>query len=259
MVEQSCVFISDVHLGAFSVEKEAEVEHDLLSLIEYCTEQRLKIYILGDLFDYWMEYPQKNYIPTVGASVLEAFKKHNKTIGAVTFIMGNHDNWNFGYFEKLGFDVESNFRIIHLNENKILLMHGDGRFINADKLIRPLFHRILRSSSFIRFYQAVFPPSIGINLMKKFSGMSKLSVRTNTASLNAHAKEILAKKDIDVILMGHDHVPRMETFSHRTYINLGTFYYHKTLALYTNNEFDLVRWSGSTKEFVPFTEFKTAT
>ena len=57
MSEQPSIFISDVHLGAFDKAKEAEVENDLITLINYCCAHKIKIYILGDLFDYWMEYP----------------------------------------------------------------------------------------------------------------------------------------------------------------------------------------------------------
>ena len=70
MTGQTCVFISDVHLGAFSSEKETEVENSLLSLIEHCSKHQFKIYILGDLLDYWMEYPRKYYVPEVASSVL---------------------------------------------------------------------------------------------------------------------------------------------------------------------------------------------
>ncbi|MEO9885385.1 MAG: UDP-2,3-diacylglucosamine diphosphatase [Balneola sp.] len=254
MQEQRSIFISDVHLGAFDKVKEAEVEHDLISLINYCCAQKIKIYILGDLFDYWMEYPKINYIPTVGAKVLDAFKEHNERCQPTTFITGNHDNWTYGYFEKMGFDVECNYRIIKQNEYNTLLMHGDGRFGKSDDLLRPFFHGLLRSKYFVKLFQAVLPPPVGISIMKRFSGFSKMNERRTPDPLSKHAKRILKEKDIDFILMGHDHIPRVETFIDGTYINLGTFFHHKTVVLYNNEEYQLVRWSASDKEFVPFTE-----
>lgn len=59
MAEQTSLFISDVHLGAFDKATEKEIEDELIALINHCCEQKIKIYILGDLFDYWMEYPKK--------------------------------------------------------------------------------------------------------------------------------------------------------------------------------------------------------
>ena len=254
MAEQSCVFISDVHLGAFDSVTEARVEKELIALINYCCEQKIKIYILGDLFDYWMEYPKKNYVPEVGANVLKAFRKHNSECQPTTFITGNHDNWTYGYFEELGFDVEPNYRIIQQNGFNTLLMHGDGSFGKSDDLLRPFFHGLLRSRYFVKLFQAVLPPAIGIPVMKKFSGFSKMNERRTPAPLDKHAKRILRDKEIDYILMGHDHIPRVETFKAGTYINLGTFFHHKTVVLYNKGSYQLVRWSASDKEFVSFTE-----
>ena len=201
-----------------------------------------------------MEYPKKKYVPDVGANVLKAFQKHNTECEPTTFITGNHDNWTYGYFEEMGFDVERNYRIIKQNGFSTLLMHGDGRFGKSDDLLRPFFHGLLRSKYFIKLFQAVLPPSAGIRVMKNFSGFSKMNERRTPSPLNKHAKRILRDKEIDYILMGHDHIPRVETFKTGTYINLGTFFHHKTVVLYTNNEYKLVIWSASDKEFVPFTE-----
>ncbi len=250
----SAVFLSDVHLGAFTREKEAEVEHDLLTLINFCCAHSIKVYILGDLFDYWMEYPSKDFVPGVGKKVLKAFEKHNRECQPTTFITGNHDNWTYGHFEELGFDVEPNYRIISQNGYKTLLMHGDGRFGTSDDLLRPLFHGVLRNRKFVKSFQTILPPKLGLNVMRKFSGFSKLNDRRTPEPLNKHAKRILKEKDIDVVMMGHDHIPRVETFSHGTYINLGTFFHHKTLVIYNNEEYQLVRWNSSEQEFVPFNE-----
>lgn len=254
MAEQKCVFISDVHLGAFDSITEARVEEELISLINHCCEHKIKIYILGDLFDYWMEYPKKKYVPNVGANVIKAFQKHNLECEPTTFITGNHDNWTYGYFEEMGFDVESNYRIIKQNGLNALLMHGDGRFGKSDDLLRPFFHGLLRNKYFVKLFQTTLPPSIGISVMRRFSGFSKMNERNTPTPLNNHAKRILKEKDIDYILMGHDHIPRVETFKAGTYINLGTFFHHRTVVLYNNNEYKLVRWSASDKEFVSFTE-----
>jgi UDP-2,3-diacylglucosamine pyrophosphatase LpxH len=254
MIEQTCVFISDVHLGAFDKENEKRIEKELISLINYCCEKKIKIYLLGDLFDYWMEYPKRNYVPEVGANVLAAFKKHNSECEPTTYITGNHDNWTYGYFESLGFDVECNYRIIQQNGFNTLLMHGDGRFGKSDDLLRPFFHGVLRSKKFVKLFQTILPPSVGIRVMKHFSGFSKMNERRTPKPLNKHAKRILRDNDIDYILMGHDHIPRVETFEAGTYINLGTFFHHKTVVLYNNSEYKLVRWGASNKEFVPFTE-----
>lgn len=58
------LFLSDAHLGGFSKEKNRKIEEDLIELVDYCLEQQIQIAVLGDLFDYWMEYPGS--IPALG-------------------------------------------------------------------------------------------------------------------------------------------------------------------------------------------------
>ncbi|HBQ60690.1 MAG TPA: UDP-2,3-diacylglucosamine diphosphatase, partial [Balneolaceae bacterium] len=57
------IFLSDVHLGAFSAKTNKQIEEDLLALIEYCKQRHIELHILGDLFDYWMEFPEKGFVP----------------------------------------------------------------------------------------------------------------------------------------------------------------------------------------------------
>ena len=246
------LFISDVHIGAFPEEKEAEVAKRLVSLIDYATENEAKLYILGDLFDYWMEYPEVGFIPEIGTEVLDRFEKYNKEVAPVLYITGNHDNWTFGHFKERGFDLEPAFRNLKIEDQNVLLMHGDGYPVSESEIIRPAFHRLLRNKVFIDLYQKLLPPKIGLNLMKKFSEFTRRRDHLDPKPLNRFAETTLKDKDLDIILSGHDHIPRTETFADGMYINLGTFYKHKTLVRYINNAFSLVTWHEDTKEFVPY-------
>lgn len=246
------LFISDVHLGAFDEEKEKEVEQRLTSLIDYAITQKAYLYILGDLFDYWMEYPKYNFVPIVGARVLDKFEEYNTTVRPAIFVTGNHDNWTFGHFSERGFDVEPKFRILTIGNANVLIMHGDGKFGKRHDLLRPLFHKILRNKLFTSIYQLLIPPSIGIALMKLFSNLTRKRNHSNPKPLSNHAEIILNSNPIDFFFCGHDHIPRKETFNNGTYINLGTFFNHGTLVRYKNNKFELVNWYSDKKEFGPF-------
>lgn len=246
------IFISDVHLGAFKEEKNEKIEHDLLGLIQFCTETKSHLYILGDLFDYWMEYPNQDHTPSLGLEVLDALENYNARVKPALYITGNHDNWTFGHFVERGFDVENEYRIITINQKNYLLMHGDGSFGKREDLIRPGFHRVLRNKIFIKTFQTVLPAKVGLKTMKTFSAVSKLKNVKNPVPLNNHAETILKNQDVDFVLMGHDHVARKETFTNGTYINLGPFFEHRTVALHNNDHIDLVKWQANTKEFVPF-------
>ncbi|MCH2448657.1 MAG: metallophosphoesterase [Gracilimonas sp.] len=246
------LFISDVHLGAFSSNTNQQIERDLITLIEHCKKERIEINILGDLFDYWMEYPEKGFIPDLGRKVLDAFEEYNRTVTPALFITGNHDNWTFGHFNDRGFDLESNFRLKEIAGKRFLLMHGDGVAAAKIDFPRAAFHKLLRNDTFVRTYQKILSPELGLAAMKAFSSLTRRRDSHNPEPLNRQAKKIFNKHNLDYIISGHDHVPRMETFSRGSYINLGTFFNHRTMALYNNTGLSLVTWKASSKNFIPF-------
>lgn len=247
------IFISDVHLGAFPKVKNDEIEQDLIKLIEYCQNLEIKINILGDLFDYWMEFPEKNFVPALGSKVLEAFERYNTKITPALYITGNHDNWTFGHFEERGFDVEENFRLLNLDSARLLLMHGDGISSNEIDFPRATFHRLLRNSTFVDVYQKVFTPKSGLAAMKTFSNLTRMRDHQDPEPLNEQAKKIFNKHNLDYIISGHDHIPRVETFSRGSYINLGAFFSTRTMAIYNNSELELVKWEAKSNSIIPFT------
>lgn len=252
MPENEHLFISDVHLGAFSKDKQQEIESRLIRLIDYAIRERSKLYILGDLFDFWMEYPDRNYIPEFAGTVLDKFQEYNEKVIPALYVTGNHDNWTFGHFKERGFTVEPDYREFRIGVHKILVMHGDGQFGPRDDFMRPTFHRILRNRFFTYGFQRLLPPRQGIQIMKWFSETTRKRDHRNPTPLNRHAERILDTHDIDLVLCGHDHVPRVETFSGGTYINLGTFFHHSTMVRYINNEFTLVTWHADNQEFLPY-------
>ncbi|MDR9419195.1 UDP-2,3-diacylglucosamine diphosphatase [Gracilimonas sp.] len=253
---QRYIFLSDVHIGAFSQKTNAKIEQDLISLINYCIDENIHINILGDLFDYWMEYPEKGFIPKLGKQILDAFEAYNKTIAPALFITGNHDNWTFGHFKERGFDIEPNFRLKEIRDKRLLLMHGDGVAANKIDFPRAAFHQLLRNDKFVNTYQKILPPEQGLKMMKLFSSVTRRKNNHNPEPLNRQAKKIFNRHNLDYIITGHDHVPRVETFTSGTYINLGTFFKHRTMALYNKGTVELVRWSADAKKFIPYSKAK---
>ncbi len=253
-MKEEHLFISDVHIGAFDSKTEQKIESDLLALITYATETRAKLYVLGDLFDYWMEFPQSNFIPKIGANILAAFEIYNSTVSPAIYITGNHDNWTLNHFKERGFEIESDFRIVDVFNQKIFLMHGDGIFEKTMTLKRPLLHRILRNEWFLKLYRGILPKSLAIKLMQVFSNSTKKIGGRNPYPLNKNAEEILHGQIASTVITGHDHIPRVETFNSGLYINLGTFFYHRTLVRGVHGVLSLVQWDAQKKQFNEYQE-----
>lgn len=252
LTEQKILFLSDAHLGGFSKTQNQQIESSLLQLIDYCEHHSYRIFILGDLFDYWMEYP--SHVPALGQTLLRRFSEYNREVGSSLFITGNHDNWTRGHFEAVGFEVEPDYRAIPLDSRNVLLLHGDGLLDEDKEITRPLMHRLLRNSSFVRWYQKILPAKAGLKLMKYFSRFNRYfeAYRSDIKKMNKWAELQLKTSELDVIICGHDHMPRMKNFSFGTFINLGTFYRHRTLAVYNKGKFSLVVWDDVARELKTF-------
>ena len=247
------LFLSDVHLGGFSEERNHRIERELINLIDYCENNGIQIFVLGDLFDYWMEYP--TYIPELGANLKERFNQYNRVMGPTLYITGNHDNWTRSYFQSIGFTVERKYRQLKRGDQTLLLLHGDGLIDEQGTMIRPAMHRLLRNKTFIKYYQKILPPRAGISLMRWFSRVNRFfgPLKEDTQVLDDWAQQMLRNTVNDFIFCGHDHAPRRLNFSYGSYLNIGTFYKHRSLVLYNNEGAELVVWSDTSKQLKPFT------
>jgi len=246
------LFISDVHLGAFDDEKNRQIEKELIGLIDFCEEKNITPVLLGDIFDYWMEF--SFIIPDIGTALISRFRKFNRDNKPVTYITGNHDNWTNGYFKNAGFDVEHEYRFLNIENKKILLLHGDGLSDKKFQLPRPAFHRLIRNNIFINFFQSVLSPKTALRVMKKFSSYSRKKDSSDVEKLNNWARELLNNSEIDYILSGHDHEPRMETFEGGCYLNGGAFSDNNSMIYYSKNDFSLVTWNAIKRTLQPLKE-----
>lgn len=244
------LFLSDAHIGAFSDQQNHQLESDLCRVAEWCIREDVQLHILGDLFDYWMEY--KNFTPTLGSKVLDCLEYYNKEKNSATFITGNHDNWTRGYFEKLGFTVQKNHHSIQTPTHKIFMHHGDGLDDPAFNLRRPFMHQVLRNKSFVKLYQFLFPPDTGLNLMKRFSAFTRKRSKSDSEPLDRWAEWFLEHHPYNLVICGHDHLPRIRRYPFGTYVNLGTFFNDKTALLYTIDDFTFVRWDGQKETFAEY-------
>lgn len=244
------LFLSDVHLGALNETESESLEDEIIQIIHYCERNNIKIHILGDLFDYWMEFP--NYTPHLGEKMLNHFSKYHHNTEGGLFITGNHDYWTRNHFYHCGFDVEHEYRILKWDNKSFFLTHGDGIIDPQYQLPRPLLHRILRNHYFVKLFQALFSGPTGNHIMKTFSELTRNNRNLNTERLTKWAQTTLINHSFDYIITGHDHVPRKETFSTGTYINTGAYYLHKTAAMYNNGVASLVKWNSDKMILDPF-------
>lgn len=250
----SFLFISDCHLGASDIPHQEEIVTDFFNVLDWAINHRYKVVFLGDIFDYWMEF-DSGYYPKEFEPVLSKIKQVIQVQGPLLYITGNHDNWTKGYLESIGCDIEENFRMLRLETQNLLLVHGDGLLQSDSSMKRPLMHKLLRNKSFVAFYQGILSEKWALNGMQWFSLINR-KVRPTTLKdaekLDNWVKHALKWFSVDTILAGHDHNPRRIRLNDCNYLNLGAFYEQKTFALYTKNTFELVYWDSTEHQPKPY-------
>ena len=147
------VFVADLHLGPDS-DPGGERERRFVDFLHRLPSDVKGLYLLGDLFDFWVDY--QDVVPRGGVRVLAALAEVAERTD-VWFFPGNHDWWVTDYFEKeLGVHISREpYRIFELDGRRVLMGHGDtlGEHDAKSKLI---FH-VFRNRVCIALLKALHP------------------------------------------------------------------------------------------------------
>lgn len=141
-------FVSDVHLG-LNYLNPVERERKFSSFLQTLPANTKKLFLLGDIFDFWYEY--KKVIPRGFTRTLGALAALADRGVEIHFFNGNHDVWTYGYFkQELGFIMETQPAVFTLAGKRFCLGHGDGLGPGdrGYKILRAIFHN--------RFLQILF-------------------------------------------------------------------------------------------------------
>jgi len=133
--------VSDAHIGAPFTDA-ALWERELITFFDAIPDNTEALYILGDLFDFWIEYGRA--IRADYFNVLHALRNLTRRGIAVHYCAGNHD-FAFGPFitKTLGMTVHSGHVAVELQGKRVHMYHGDG-LIRRDIAYR-ILKRLLRN------------------------------------------------------------------------------------------------------------------
>lgn len=223
-------FLSDAHLGADDDRNEQIKLDKLFAFFKLVENTGHKLYILGDLFDFWFEY--KHAIPKQHLKAvfkLAALVEHGVEIHYIT---GNHDFWLGDFLEKeVGIRIHRDKIEVIENGLKLFLIHGDG-LSPADWKYRVFVRATLRNRVAIALYR-LLPPDWAIPFAKKMSSSSRNHTSGRESNFikdyEEYAKNKLAE-GYDAVLIGHVHQPAFVECENGIYINTGDFYHHFTYA-----------------------------
>ena len=201
------LFVSDLHLDA---SRPAATEA-FLRFLRQDAQKVDVLYILGDLFEYWIsdEDPNPHYrevvaaLATLTASGVRCFIMH----GNRDFMLGDQ------FIRETGTTLIHDPTLIYAGGRSVLLSHGD--MLCTDDLSYQRFRKIVRSNWFQNIYKWL-----------PFAFKSRLAAKARRRSVQLLGNKppeildvnqdavvsILQQYDVDTLLHGHTHRPAIHEF-----------------------------------------------
>ena len=219
-------FLSDAHLGSLATERGWVQQSKLINLLEEMRKDAVSIYLLGDMFDFWMEYYCHDKKKRDFAPFFKELRKLTENGIHVHFFTGNHDMWTFGGIHQLcGAEIHYSPTTITRYGKKLFLCHGDGLMPSNWKSLypKPIVRKIKRfmflqkifHSSFLQFCFRCLPPSWGNFFGYNWAKKSRLKEIANPCPYKGEDQEelvLFAKEQEelgnhhDYYIFGHRHI-----------------------------------------------------
>lgn len=206
-------FASDVHLGIQeNAQERDECDLKFISWLDSVAVDAEKIFLLGDIFDFWLEY--RNTIPNYYGKVLAKLRELIDRGIEIHFFLGNHDMWTLGYLQKqIGLIVHHLPEKIELFGKNIVMGHGHNLHINEPVLLK-LMNKLFNSKFVYKTTTFFLHADIMMWLGRKWSRSSRN--KKNISHVFHEEKEFVTifcnrylkiDNSIDYFIFGHLHTP----------------------------------------------------
>ena len=234
-----------MHFGRGNRATERAEELSLISLLHSVEAEIEHLFLLGDVFDEYIEY--RHLVPKGLVRFMGLLARWTDKGIPVTYLKGNHDPWHIDYFnQELGVRVHDGPLIEPLLGKHVYMHHGD--VVGSRIPFYSVLKRLLRHPFPVGIYRTLLPGDVGFRLARWVNG------RLHTEAINMpvveqlreYAKKILAGPSCNVVLMGHSHYPDRYDGPEGTYINTGSWRFNRTFVSFSSEGLHLKQWDGST-------------
>ena len=204
-------FLSDFHLGVPDHQTSLVREKRIVSFLESIRKETAVLFIVGDLFDFWIEY--KTVVPKGYVRILGKLAELRDAGIEIHFFVGNHDMWMKSYFQdELNIPVFFEPQTYEFNGKKFLVGHGDGLGPgdHGYKMLKKIFRNPVCQWLF-----GILPPAIGMGIAQHFSHTSRAAtgikedhfLGEENEWLVQYSKSTLEQTFYDYFIFGHRHLP----------------------------------------------------
>ena len=242
-------FISDLHLGFGSKQNDREKEDIFLKFLDEIKETATEIFIVGDLFDVWIEYRQ--VVPKGHYRLLSKISELTDKGININYFAGNHDFWRGKYFyDEFGIIMIDNPVERIIEKKRFYISHGDG--LSYKDTGYRILKRILRNK-LCQFLYSWIHPDIGIWLARKTSAKSRDYTDVKDYSEKDGMRDFAIEKiteGYDYVILGHRHRPSIEKYKNGHYVVLGDWIKSFSYGRFKDGDFKLFKYYDSVKKEV---------
>lgn len=240
-------FIADAHLGIESAKLEEAKERDLLALLSYLSGRASLLYLVGDTFDFWFEYPWK--VPTEHAAVVKAIAELVDSGTPVRFLGGNHDYWAGPKLEEMTGATVHRTPVIDTHFGlRTFVAHGDG--LPEGDLGYKVLRSIIRNRIAIAAFSLI-PAATGARIARWASGLSEVTeerVRRAIPTMMSFLANKLAE-GYDVAVVGHVHRQLLLRSGDGTAVVVGDWMIHRSVVELAEDGLRTLSWKdGALRE-----------
>jgi UDP-2,3-diacylglucosamine hydrolase len=208
MTKEHIYFISDLHLTP----EQPAITQGFLRLLEHIQGSQA-LYVLGDLFESWVG---DDHHDDFNQSIIDAFQKLHQTGCNIYFAHGNRDFLLGHEFAKAcGGELLNDETVIKVNEQKILIMHGDQLCTKDEK-----YMAFRAQSRDPEWQKMMLEKPLDQRLMiaqmwRMQSKMQNSNKPENIMDVNEETViECMQKFSAPILLHGHTHRPNTHILNH---------------------------------------------
>lgn len=221
------IFIADAHL----VTPSDRNYRLLLQFLHELKGEATELFILGDLFDFWLGFPSNPF--RQHDALIEALFALKQSGCRLVYFEGNHD-FHLGpvFSDQLAADIYTGPAELSVQGRRLFLCHGDQ--INRDdhgyRLLRLLLHNPITKLTL-----RMFPPSLALTIKERLQRRSRAGYQAKTDRwdyrriIRSYADSI-RQQGCEGLVIGHFHLAFSEELpgSHFTILCLGDWMHHFT-------------------------------
>lgn len=194
------IFIADLHLS----ESTPHLTDLFLRFMQQKASQASELYILGDLFEFWIGDDENTAFVT---QIKNAIRNIVQTGVSVYFQHGNRDFLIGNKFaQKCGLTLLPSYHILQYANLNILLCHGDTLCIDDHRYQR--FRKIVHSPLLQRIFK-LLPLKLRVQIANNIRQKSTIQKRVKSIDImdvnNNFTQLIMARHNTSLLIHGHTH------------------------------------------------------